>query len=119
MNNAIFREYDIRGNVERDLTDDVVKDIARAFGTYMVERGKKNASISRDCRLSSDHLRDVVIEGMVESGLDVIDIGITWKFKNDNTPAIINAKKHIASSHSNKIDKLPKTAILFRLIILF
>lgn len=36
-----------------------------------------------------------------------------WKFKNDNTPAIINAKKHIASSHSNKIDKLPKTAILF------
>ncbi|HOB68759.1 MAG TPA: phosphomannomutase/phosphoglucomutase [Syntrophorhabdaceae bacterium] len=76
MNNAIFREYDIRGNVERDLTDDVVKDIARAFGTYMVERGKKNASISRDCRLSSDHLRDVVIEGMVESGLDVIDIGV-------------------------------------------
>jgi phosphomannomutase/phosphoglucomutase len=42
----------------------------------MVERGKKNASISRDCRLSSDHLRDVVIEGMVESGLDVIDIGV-------------------------------------------
>jgi len=41
-----------------------------------VERGKKNASISRDCRLSSDHLRDVVIEGMVESGLDVIDIGV-------------------------------------------
>lgn len=36
-----------------------------------------------------------------------------WKFKNDNTPAIINAEKHIASSHSNKIDKLPKTAILF------
>ena len=37
-----------------------------------------------------------------------------WKFKNDNTPAIINAKKHIASSHSNKIAKLPKTAILLR-----
>ncbi len=36
-----------------------------------------------------------------------------WKFKKDNTPAIITAKKHIASSHSNKIDKLPKTAILF------
>lgn len=35
-----------------------------------------------------------------------------WKFKNDNTPAIITAKKHIASLHSNKIDKLPKTAIL-------
>ena len=36
-----------------------------------------------------------------------------WKFENDNTPAIINAKKHIVSSHSNKTDKLPKTAILF------
>lgn len=76
MNKEIFREYDIRGGVEKDLTDDVVKNIAMAFGAYMAERGKKNASIGRDCRLSSDHYRDLVVEGMVESGLDVIDLGV-------------------------------------------
>lgn len=76
MNKEIFREYDIRGGVEKDLTDDVVKNIARAFGAYMAERGKRNASIGRDCRLSSDHYRDLVVEGMVESGLDVIDLGV-------------------------------------------
>ncbi|MEI6155040.1 MAG: phosphomannomutase, partial [Deltaproteobacteria bacterium] len=76
MNKEIFREYDIRGGVEKDLTDDVVKNIAKAVGAYMVERGKKNASIGRDCRLSSDHFRDLVVEGMVESGLDVIDLGV-------------------------------------------
>ncbi len=76
MNTAIFREYDIRGNVERDLADDVVKDIGRAFGTYMIERGKKKASLGRDCRLSSDHLRDLILEGMVESGIDVTDLGV-------------------------------------------
>lgn len=76
MNREIFREYDIRGKVEKDLTDEVVKNIAKAFGTYMTERGKKKASIGRDCRLSSDHFRDLILEGMIESGLDVIDLGV-------------------------------------------
>jgi phosphomannomutase / phosphoglucomutase len=76
MNKAIFREYDIRGDVEQDLTDDVVRDIGRAFAAYMAERGKKTASISRDCRLSSEHFRDLVVEGMTEGGLNVIDIGL-------------------------------------------
>jgi phosphomannomutase/phosphoglucomutase len=76
MNNEIFREYDIRGNVERDLTDDVVLSIGRAFGSHMVKLGKKRASLCRDCRLSSEHYRDLLIEAMVESGLDVVDIGL-------------------------------------------
>jgi phosphomannomutase/phosphoglucomutase len=75
MNKDIFREYDIRGMVEKDLTDDVVRDIGRALATYMTERGTKNASIGRDCRLSSDHLRDLFVEGMMESGLSVVDVG--------------------------------------------
>ncbi|MCX7966614.1 MAG: phosphomannomutase/phosphoglucomutase [Syntrophorhabdaceae bacterium] len=75
MNREIFREYDIRGTVEKDLTDDVVRDIGRAFATYMKDRGKKDASVGRDGRLSSEHLKNLVIEGMVESGLNVIDLG--------------------------------------------
>lgn len=76
MNTEIFREYDIRGNVERDLTDDVVRNIGRAFASYMGERGKKTASVCRDCRLSSEHYRDLIVEGMTEGGLEVTDIGL-------------------------------------------
>jgi phosphomannomutase/phosphoglucomutase len=42
----------------------------------MTEGGKKTASIARDCRLSSEHYRDLLVESMVESGLDVIDVGL-------------------------------------------
>jgi phosphomannomutase/phosphoglucomutase len=76
MNKVIFREYDIRGDVEQDLTDSVVRDIGRSFAAYMREKGKKKASLGRDCRLSSDHFRDLIVEGMVESGLDVVDLGL-------------------------------------------
>lgn len=76
LNPDIFREYDIRGRVEEDLTDEVVRDVGRAFATYMQERGKQRASIARDCRLSSEHFRDLVAEGMVEGGLEVTDIGL-------------------------------------------
>ncbi len=76
MNRQIFREYDIRGTVENDLTDDVVKNIGRAYAAYMHERGRKTVSIARDCRLSSPHLRDMVVSGMVEGGLHVIDLGL-------------------------------------------
>ncbi|HVN97297.1 MAG TPA: phosphomannomutase/phosphoglucomutase [Syntrophorhabdaceae bacterium] len=76
MNNEIFREYDIRGNVEKDLTDETVTNIGRAYAAYMAARGKKVASVARDCRLSSEHYRDLLVASMVESGLNVIDVGL-------------------------------------------
>ncbi|HOE18641.1 MAG TPA: phosphomannomutase/phosphoglucomutase [Syntrophorhabdaceae bacterium] len=76
MNPAIFREYDIRGKVEKDLTDDVVTDIAKGFAALMAEEGKRKVSVCRDCRLSSEHYRDLIVQGMVEGGLDVTDLGV-------------------------------------------
>jgi phosphomannomutase / phosphoglucomutase len=76
VNKEIFREYDIRGRVDRDLTDDVVRNIGRAFATYMKERGGTKASVGRDGRLSSEHLCNLIVEGMVQSGLSVTDIGL-------------------------------------------
>ncbi len=76
MNPDIFREYDIRGRVEEDLTDPVVRDIGRALAAYMAERGATRASVGRDCRLSSGHFRDLILEGMVEGGLQVLDLGV-------------------------------------------
>lgn len=76
MNRLIFREYDIRGVADRDLTDEVVENIGRAFGTFLVRRGKNRVAVGRDCRLSSDRLHAALRSGMLATGLTVIDIGV-------------------------------------------
>ncbi|HYR68325.1 MAG TPA: phosphomannomutase, partial [Candidatus Dormibacteraeota bacterium] len=75
MNPEIFREYDIRGFAERDLTDDVVRAIGRAFGDRMRERGKSLIAVGRDVRLSSPRIRTALIQGLVERGAQVLDVG--------------------------------------------
>jgi phosphomannomutase/phosphoglucomutase len=76
MNREIFREYDIRGVVGRDLDDDVVLDIGRGVAAYMRERGATKASLGRDCRLSSDGFGRLIAEGMAKGGLSVTDLGV-------------------------------------------
>ncbi|MBI4456812.1 MAG: phosphomannomutase/phosphoglucomutase [Acidobacteria bacterium] len=76
MNRMIFREYDIRGIAERDLTSEVVCDIGRAFGSRLARRGKRNITLGRDCRLSSDRLRDATARGLQDAGMQVTDIGV-------------------------------------------
>jgi phosphomannomutase / phosphoglucomutase len=75
MNREIFREYDIRGLVEKDLAPDIVVNIGRAVGTYAAERGVKTMTLGRDCRLSSESLSAAIKSGLLSSGIDVIDIG--------------------------------------------
>ena len=70
---SIFRAYDIRGIAGKDLTEDVAKNIGKAFGTY-VEGG--DIVVGRDCRLSSPALRDALIKGLMDSGCNVTDIGM-------------------------------------------
>jgi phosphomannomutase/phosphoglucomutase len=76
MNPLIFREYDIRGVADRDLTDEVVTNIGRAFGTFLSRRGKRRVALGRDCRLSSDRLHAALREGMLATGLSIVDIGV-------------------------------------------
>ncbi|MCX7958146.1 MAG: phosphomannomutase/phosphoglucomutase [Deltaproteobacteria bacterium] len=76
MNKGIFREYDIRGIVEKDLMDDDVYTLSRAIGTYLVQNGSKRLSVGRDCRPSSDHISEIIIRGLTECGLDITDIGV-------------------------------------------
>ncbi len=75
MNREIFREYDIRGTVGEDLTDEVVANIGRSVAAYMKEHGKRAATIGRDCRLSSERFRGLLVDAMVKDGLDVTDLG--------------------------------------------
>ncbi len=76
MNPYIFREYDIRGIVNEDLTEEVVEQLGRGFATYLRTRGGKRVSLGGDVRLSTPKFREALSQGMLSSGLDVVDIGI-------------------------------------------
>jgi phosphomannomutase/phosphoglucomutase len=76
INPQIFREYDIRGIVDKDLNEDVLERIGKAYGTYMKDFGAKVVSIGRDCRLSSPDYSKAMTRGINSTGVDVIDIGM-------------------------------------------
>jgi len=77
VNPNIFRAYDIRGVADRDLASQVATDIGRAIGAEVWARGLKPVlAVGRDARLSSPRLRDALIQGLTETGIDVIDIGV-------------------------------------------
>jgi phosphomannomutase / phosphoglucomutase len=76
MNPRIFREYDIRGLVDEDLTEEVVRSLGLGFATELSHQGKRKAVVGRDGRLSSPRFRDFLIQGLVWGGLDVVDIGV-------------------------------------------
>ena len=73
---TIFREYDIRGVAETELTSPDVADLGRALGTYMLRHGGPRVSLGRDCRLSSPRLRDALLKGLLSTGCEVTDIGV-------------------------------------------
>ena len=73
---ALFREYDIRGIVGEELTDEVAEQIGRAFATIGREQGMNTVSVGRDGRFSSPVLRDRLIRGLTTGGLGVLDIGV-------------------------------------------
>jgi phosphomannomutase/phosphoglucomutase len=76
VNPHVFRKYDIRGHAERDFSDDFVLSLGRSLGAFFTKRGLQRIAVGRDCRLSSPRLRDALCDGLVRSGLHVIDIGI-------------------------------------------
>ena len=78
INEGIFREYDIRGIVGKDIDRETAVYIGKALGT-LVRRsnaGAKYLSVGRDVRNSSEELASGVIDGITATGLDVYDIGV-------------------------------------------
>lgn len=76
INPLIFREYDIRGMVGKDLSAETVVSIGRGFGTYAARKGIGSLMLGRDCRLSSVSFRDAMAEGLLSAGVNVVDVGI-------------------------------------------
>ena len=72
----IFREYDIRGNADEELTSETVRAIGLAYGTFLNREGVRKITVGGDVRLSTERIRDDVIQGVTSAGVDVIDIGM-------------------------------------------
>lgn len=76
LNPAMFREYDIRGVADRDLTDEACELLGRAIGTAERRRDKRRITLGRDCRLHSPRIREALLRGLLASGLEITDVGI-------------------------------------------
>lgn len=72
---GIFRQYDIRGIYGQELDEKTAEAIGKAFGSLMVRQGKTRAVIGYDNRTSSEPLKKALIEGILSTGLNVIDCG--------------------------------------------
>ncbi len=74
---TIFREYDIRGIADEDLTDENVLLLGKGIGTFLARQGSKSLAIARDVRLSSERIRNALVAGLTSTGLNVYDVGIS------------------------------------------
>lgn len=77
INPEIFRGYDLRGVVDKDLNPEIVEYLGKAYGTYIRKRRIKKALVGRDCRLTGPEYREAMIRGLISTGVDVVDIGLT------------------------------------------
>src|SRR2546423_4827425 len=86
----VFREYDIRGIADRELSSELTVAIGSAFGAALLQgapaasrqapaaHGAKRlrVAVGRDCRLSSPRLFDALTTGLRDAGIDVVDVGV-------------------------------------------
>lgn len=73
---AIFKAYDIRGIVPSTLNEEVALGLGRAFGTAARAEGQTAVAVGRDGRLSGPAMSAALIQGLVEAGVEVIDVGM-------------------------------------------
>ena len=102
INRSMFRQYDIRGRAGTELDDLAVQGIAAAFAAYVIEAGRKQVIVGRDNRFSSAGFRNIVVETLLKSGLNVIDIGelITPMFYFAARNLNVDAGMMITASHN-------------------
>jgi phosphomannomutase/phosphoglucomutase len=87
----IFKAYDIRGIVDKTLTEAAAETIGRAVGTIGRRKGVSKFVVGRDGRLSGPRLARALAKGLNAAGMDVIDIGVVA------TPMVYFATHHFAT----------------------
>ncbi|MBM4229533.1 MAG: phosphomannomutase [Gammaproteobacteria bacterium] len=73
MNLSAFKAYDLRGRIPDEINDDLARAVGRAYAGFVKP---KRVVVGRDIRLTSTTLADALIEGLLESGVSVADIGL-------------------------------------------
>ena len=73
---SIFKAYDIRGVVPKALNADVARALGLSFGTQALEQGETTVAVGRDGRLSGPSLAQALVQGLVDAGIQVIDVGM-------------------------------------------
>ena len=89
INQTIFRAYDIRGIYGEQITDETAYILGKSFGSYVKLRGKREVLVGYDNRLSSPILADNLIKGILESGVNVTNLGLV------TTPMYYFARQHL------------------------
>ncbi len=78
MKDTIFREYDIRGKVPSEINEEIAYKIGLGYGSFIQEfLNQKACVVSHDNRLSSESLSVALINGLLKTGINVIDYGLT------------------------------------------
>jgi phosphomannomutase / phosphoglucomutase len=91
---SIFKAYDIRGIVGETLTAEIVMQIGRALGSLAQTRGEQCVCVGYDGRLSSPALAAALSEGLMQSGVNVLNLGMV------TTPMLYFAAHYLAQTHS-------------------
>jgi phosphomannomutase len=73
---SVFKAYDIRGVVGKQLTEDFARSLGRAFGRAAMLEGETSVAIGRDGRLSSPALATALAQGLSDVGVAVVDVGM-------------------------------------------
>lgn len=106
MHDVIFREYDIRGKVGSELLVDQTYDLGRAIVTYLKQQNPQiqKIALGMDGRTHSEEIRNQMAQGILDSGLDVVFVGVcptpVLYFTMHNLP--VDAGIMITASHNPK-----------------
>ncbi|GBF32738.1 phosphomannomutase [Desulfocucumis palustris] len=113
VNANIFREYDIRGEADRDLTNETVILLGKAFGTTVRRKGLTDVLVGMDNRRSSPRLSESITVGLLSTGCNVINIGtvVTPIFYYARVKYEIEAGVMITGSHNPSEDNGFKIAL--------
>ena len=106
INPSIFREYDIRGVYGKALTEDLAYTLGKSYGSYIRKYNSNKVLVGRDNRISSPILCNALIQGILDSGIDVVDLGLV------TTPMYYYGRKYlniptgimVTASHNPKDD---------------
>lgn len=117
VNASIFKAYDVRGVVPRTVDESVALGLGRAFGTLARRAGEAVVAVGRDGRWSGPQLVHALVQGLVDCGLEVIDIGqVTTPMLYFAAATLCRSGIQVTGSHNPKDDNGFKMVLAGRAI---